>query len=50
VEPLVAPVPVVETPEVAALRAEHLAAHEEAKAAVAAAVEEKTEPTTEAEL
>merc|ERR1712123_224321 len=52
VEPLVAPVPVMETPEVAALRAEHLAAHEEAKAkaAVAAAIEVKTEPTTEAEL
>jgi len=54
VEPLVAPVPVMETPEVAAAREEHLAAHEEAKsavaAAVAAAVEEKTEPTTEAEL
>jgi hypothetical protein len=51
VEPLVAPVPVMETPEVAAARAEHLAAHEEAKSAVAAAaVEEKTEPTTEAEL
>ena len=52
VEALVAPVPVVETPEVAAARAEHLAAHEKAKAAVAAAVakEDKTEPTTEAEL
>jgi len=51
VEPLVAPVPVMETPEVAAARAEHLAAHEEAKSAVAAAaVEDKTEPTTEAEL
>merc|ERR1711935_269576 len=50
VEPLVAPVPVMETPEVAAARAEHLAAHEEAKAAVAAAIEVKTEPTTEAEL
>merc|ERR1712152_117871 len=48
--PLVAPVPVGETPEVAAARAEHLAAHEEAKAAVAAANEAKTEPTTEAEL
>merc|ERR1711874_729660 len=36
VEPLIAPVPVLETPEVAAARAEHLAAHEEAKAAVAA--------------
>jgi len=52
VEALVAPVPVVETPEVAAARAEHLAAHKKAKAAVAAAVakEDKTEPTTEAEL
>merc|ERR1712025_62267 len=50
VDPLVAPVPVGETPEVAAARAEHLAAHEEAKAAVAAANEAKTEPTTEAEL
>merc|ERR1712055_1173867 len=30
--PLVAPVPVLETPEVAAARAEHLAAHAEAKA------------------
>merc|ERR1712123_343154 len=50
VEPLVAPLPVMETPEVAAARAEHLAAHEEAKAAVAAAIEVKTEPTTEAEL
>merc|ERR1712176_566853 len=50
VAPLVAPVPVGETPEVAAARAEHLAAHEEAKAAVAAANEAKTEPTTEAEL
>merc|ERR1712106_697859 len=50
VEPLVAPVPVMETPEVAAARAEHLAAHEEAKAAVATAIENKTEPTTEAEL
>merc|ERR1712106_235808 len=50
VEPLVAPIPVVETPEVAAARAEHLAAHEEAKAAVATAIENKTEPTTEAEL
>merc|ERR1712072_1410936 len=48
--PLVAPVPVVETPEVAAARAEHLAAHEKAKAAVAAANEDKTEATTEAEL
>merc|ERR1711981_47080 len=36
VVPLVAPVPVVETPEVAAARAEHLAAHEKAKADVAA--------------
>merc|ERR1712123_89383 len=36
-------VPVVEPPEVAAARAEHLAAHEEAKAAVAAAIEVKTE-------
>ena len=35
--PLVAPVPVLETPEVAAARAEHLAAHAEAKAAVDAA-------------
>merc|ERR1712123_309442 len=50
VESLVAPVPVMETPEVAAARAEHLAAHEEAKAAVAAAIKVKTEPTTEAEL
>jgi len=50
VEPLVAPVPVVETPEVAAARAEHLAAHEEAKAAVAAANKDKAEDTTEAEL
>merc|ERR1712124_240024 len=50
VAPLVAPVPDGETPEVAAARAEHLAAHEEAKAAVAAANEAKTEPTTEAEL
>jgi len=48
VEPLIAPEPVVETPEVAAARAEHLAAHEEAKAAVAAAIE--AEPTTESEL
>merc|ERR1739844_262771 len=38
--PLVAPVPVVETEEVAAARAEHLAAHEAAKAEVAAAVKE----------
>merc|ERR1712223_1219261 len=37
--PLVAPVPVVETPEVAAARAEHLEAHEKAKAQVAAAEE-----------
>merc|ERR1711910_65092 len=36
---LVAPVPVVETPEVAAARAEHLEAHEKAKAQVAAAEE-----------
>ena len=36
VVPLVAPLPVVETPEVAAARAEHLAAHEKAKADVAA--------------
>merc|ERR1719472_377547 len=36
VAPLVAPVPVVETPEVSAARAEHLAAHEKAKADVAA--------------
>merc|ERR1712168_1683917 len=50
VAPLVAPVPVVETPEVAKARAEHLAAHAEAKAAVVAANEDKTEPTTEAEL
>merc|ERR1712038_1583161 len=50
VKPLVAPVPVVETPEVAAARAEPLKAHEEAKAAVVAANEDKTEPTTEAEL
>merc|ERR1712072_452642 len=50
VKPLVAPVPVVETAEVAAARAEHLKAHEEAKAAVVAANEDKTEPTTEAEL
>merc|ERR1712021_302934 len=35
--PLVAPVPVLETPEVAAARAEHLAAHAEAKATVDAA-------------
>jgi hypothetical protein len=35
--PLVAPVPVLETPEVAAARADHLAAHAEAKAAVDAA-------------
>merc|ERR1711981_304492 len=35
--PLVAPVPVLESPEVAAARAEHLAAHAEAKAAVDAA-------------
>merc|ERR1712004_58757 len=35
--PLVAPVPVLETPEVAAARAEHLATHAEAKAAVDAA-------------
>merc|ERR1712038_1783451 len=34
--PLVAPLPVEETPEVAAARAEHLAAHEKAKAEVAA--------------
>ena len=34
--PLVAPLPVAETPEVAAARAEHLAAHEKAKAEVAA--------------
>merc|ERR1712020_203726 len=37
--PVAPQVPVVETPEVAAARAEHLAAHEEAKAAVAAANE-----------
>merc|ERR1719350_622292 len=36
--PLVAPVAVVETPEVAAARAEHLAAHEQVKAEAAAAV------------
>jgi len=35
--PLVAPVAVAETPEVAAARAEHLAAHEKAKAAARAA-------------
>merc|ERR1711981_1238904 len=35
--PLAAPVPVLETPEVAAARAEHLASHAEAKAAVDAA-------------
>merc|ERR1712223_834247 len=39
--PLVAPVPVVETPEVAAARAEHLAAHEAAKAEVAAVSERR---------
>merc|ERR1712123_210664 len=39
-EPLIAPVPVLETPEVAAARAEHLAAHEEAKAANAAALKD----------
>merc|ERR1712123_467139 len=39
-EPLIAPVPVLETPEVAATRAEHLAAHEEAKAANAAALKD----------
>merc|ERR1711913_201068 len=38
--PVAPQVPVVETPEVAAARAEHLAAHEEAKAAVAAANED----------
>merc|ERR1711937_320537 len=38
--PLVAPVPVLETPEVAKARAEHLAAHAEAKAAVAVVSEE----------
>merc|ERR1712020_801909 len=38
--PLVAPVPVVETPEVAKARAEHLAAHAEAKAAVAVVAED----------
>merc|ERR1712072_241325 len=38
--PLIAPVPVLETPEVAKARAEHLAAHEEAKAAVAVVSEE----------
>merc|ERR1712072_1435747 len=48
IEPLIAPEPVVETPEVAAARAEHLAAHEEAKAAIATAIE--AEPTTESEL
>merc|ERR1712123_412011 len=36
----IAPVPVLETPEVAAARAEHLAAHEEAKAANAAALKD----------
>jgi len=40
IEPLIAPVPVLETPEVAHARAEHLAAHEEAKAANAAALKE----------
>ena len=35
--PLVAPLPVAETPEVAAARAEHAKAHVKAKAAVAAA-------------
>merc|ERR1712018_234587 len=40
VAPLVAPVPVVETPEVAKARAEHLAAHAEAKAAVAVVAED----------
>merc|ERR1712061_455063 len=45
VEPLEAPVPVMETPEVSAARAEHLKAVEEAKAA-----SEEAEPTTEAEL
>merc|ERR1711971_1289107 len=39
--PLVAPVPVVETPEVATARAEHLAAHEAAKAEVAAVSERR---------
>merc|ERR1712038_2066854 len=38
--PLIAPVPVLETPEVAKARAEHLAAHAEAKAAVAVVSEE----------
>merc|ERR1719394_2036842 len=38
--PLVAPVAPVETPEVAAARAEHLAAHEKAKAESAAAASE----------
>merc|ERR1712001_276823 len=37
---LIAPVPVLETPEVAKARAEHLAAHAEAKAAVAVVSEE----------
>merc|ERR1711971_1515987 len=39
--PLVAPLPVMETPEVAAARAEHLAAHEAAKAEVAAVSERR---------
>merc|ERR1712226_297657 len=39
--PLLAPLPVVETPEVAAARAEHLAAHEAAKAEVAAVSERR---------
>merc|ERR1712038_2176768 len=38
--PLIAPVPVLETPEVAKARAEHLAAHAEAKAVVAVVSEE----------
>merc|ERR1712027_137472 len=38
--PLIAPVPVLETPVVAKARAEHLAAHAEAKAAVAVVSEE----------
>merc|ERR1712055_1281500 len=38
--PLIAPVPVLETPEVAKARTEHLAAHAEAKAAVAVVSEE----------
>ena len=48
VVPLVAPLPVKETAEVAAARAEHLAAHEEAKAAIAALEDTVEEPSTEA--